>query len=150
MRPKKRILLIDANEVRQSTLRYLLDVKGYRVLSASTKEEALQILVAEDIDCVILRDRSRCQELTDLGDALKAATRLRSGGCEHAPVLFVSAFNDRRADDPYSDQFMWGQHPPSELIFRLRILTSRKRGPAKRPVASVIPDALRIKDQEVA
>lgn len=40
MRPKKHIILIDQNEMRQSILRFLFTNKGWAVLSAATAEAA--------------------------------------------------------------------------------------------------------------
>ena len=44
MRPKKVILCVDDNEQALSVRTFLLETRGYRVITASSSKEALEIL----------------------------------------------------------------------------------------------------------
>ena len=54
MRPKKVILCVDDNEQDLSVLKFMLTTNGYRVLSATTGQEALGIFQENLIDLVLV------------------------------------------------------------------------------------------------
>src|ERR1700750_1781107 len=53
MRPKKTILCVDDNEQALSVRKFLLETRGYRVLIASSSEQALEIFREGGIDLVV-------------------------------------------------------------------------------------------------
>ena len=136
MRPKKVLLLIDSNETTQSTMRFLLEVNGYRVVSAANEAEAMELSSSESVDLTILRDRGRSVALS--------AFALRLKDHLDAPLMFISQHKEQRADDPYYDFIQWEHEQPIEFVKFVRILTSRKRGPKtipdRKPVQRVYPD----------
>lgn len=132
MRPKKVVLLIDSNETSQSTMRFLLEVKGYRVLSATTGEEALEFAAAESISVMLLRDRGRSPKLSALALSLKESNE--------APLMFISQHKESRADDPCYNFIQWERATPTELLAQVKIFAARKSGPPKKPVQAVWRD----------
>lgn len=125
MRPKKIVLLIDSNETTQSTMRFLLETKGYRVLSATTGAEALDFATKESISVMLLRDQGRSEAFSALARDLK--------DCEDAPLIFISRHKENRSDDPCFDIFHWEHALPVELIERVKVCAARKRGPKPAP-----------------
>jgi two-component system response regulator CpxR len=53
MRPKKTILCVDDNEQALSVRKFLLETRGYRVLTASSSEHALELFRDGGIDLVL-------------------------------------------------------------------------------------------------
>src|SRR5208337_1952812 len=53
MRPKKVILCVDDNEQELSVLKFMLATNGYRVVSASTGQEAIGIFAEIQVDLVL-------------------------------------------------------------------------------------------------
>ena len=53
MRPPKIILYVSANEQDLSTMKYMLWTNGYRVLTASTSQEAVAIFTENQVDLVL-------------------------------------------------------------------------------------------------
>jgi two-component system response regulator CpxR len=134
MRPKKTILLIDADETTQSTMRFLLETKGYRVLSAASHEDAQSTVNPLVIDAIVLRDRTQEGVTVDVSRSLKSFAL-------EAPLLVLSARKSRETTDHFADVFLWELAPLTELMERLRVCCQRKRGPKteRKPVQSVLP-----------
>ena len=69
MRPKKKILCVDDNEQALSVRKFVFETKGYRVLPATSAQEALEIFEREgDIDLVVsdlLKPRCSGSELVE-------------------------------------------------------------------------------------
>ena len=53
MRPKKIILCIDDNELELSVLKFMLATNGYRVVSATSGQEAIGIFAETAVDLVL-------------------------------------------------------------------------------------------------
>ena len=53
MRPKKTILCVDDNEQALSVRKFMLETRGYRVLTASSSAQALEIFREGGIDLVL-------------------------------------------------------------------------------------------------
>ena len=53
MRPKKVILCVDDNEQELSVLTFMLATNGYRVVSATTGQEAIEIFADTAVDLVL-------------------------------------------------------------------------------------------------
>ena len=104
MRPKKVILCVDDNEQTLSVRTFLLETRGYRVINASTSQQALEILertVPGTLDLLI-------------------ADLLLPGMAGNALV--------RRA----KQMLPKGAGTAAELLEKIRVLVARKRGPKKQ------------------
>lgn len=137
MRPKKRILLIDANEEHRSVLTFTLKTKGFLVRGAATADEARQAAFEFSPDLVI-----GCWPLatSDLGELLsfihKQNWQVRSlvlcEALREAPALLV-------ADVILLKGFCLSE----QILERAMFLSARKRGPAKfEPVGQRAVDPL--------
>ena len=128
MRPKKTILCVDDNEQVLSVRTFLLETRGYRVLSSLTAQHALELLqqsLPGSVD-LILCDLLMPQ--MDGNELVRRAKQLHPG----LPAMIgsgpVNAF-DRAG---YADAFLpKGACSAAEMIERIRILVARKRGPRK-------------------
>jgi len=136
MRPKKTILCVDDNEQALSARKFMLETRGYRVVSASHSEQAIEVFQECAIDLV----------LSDLimprMDGNELIRRLK----EHSPdvpmVLIsgcVKAFDRANHADAFLPK---GACSPLEILERIRSLMARKRGP-KGPGAHVVRNDFR-------
>ena len=83
MRPKKIILCIDDNEQALSVRKFLLETRGYRVLSALTAEEAMEHFDRGGIDLVI------CDLVMPQTDGNELVRRMKERAPE-VPAMLVS------------------------------------------------------------
>ena len=139
-RPKKVILLVDAKEETLSTRTFLLQTRGYRVLTASSGVQALELLEG----CVPEADDPRrmslliCELLLPGMDGNELARRAKQ---MHGwlPVLIVSAtatgFEQALAADGFLPK---GACSAAELLERVQVLIARKRGPKKQVSQDVV------------
>jgi two-component system, OmpR family, response regulator CpxR len=133
MRPKKTILCVDGNEQVLSVRTYLLDIRGYRVISAGSSQEALEVLersIPGTID-LILSDLLMPQ--MDGNELVRRAKQLHPG----LPAMIVSGTVNSFDRALHADVFLpKGAASAAEMIERIRVLVARKRGP-KKAVAPV-------------
>jgi len=137
MRPKKTILCVDSNEAVLSVRTFLLETRGYRVLSAQTAHQALEHIersVPGSID-LLLCDLLMPQ--MDGNEIVRRAKQLQPG----LPAMIVSgtvtSFDRALAADVFLPK---GAATPAEIIERIRVLVARKRGPKKAtPTLSQTP-----------
>jgi CheY-like chemotaxis protein len=128
MRPKKSILCVESNEQILSVRTFLLETRGYRVLSATTAQEALEILertLPGTID-LLLTDLLLPQ--MDGNELVRRARQLHPA----LPTMIVSgtvtSYDRALAADAFLPK---GASTPAELLERIRVLVARKRGPKK-------------------
>jgi two-component system, OmpR family, response regulator CpxR len=125
MRPKKTILCVDDNEQALSVRKFMLETRGYRVLTALDSERAFELFRGGGIDLV----------LSDLVmprmDGNELIRRLKELAPE-VPAILVSG-SVKSIDRAYrADAFLpKGACSPVELLERIRIMVARKRGPKK-------------------
>jgi CheY-like chemotaxis protein len=139
MRPKKSILCVDDNEQLLSVRKFLLETRGYRVLTATASHDALDILgstVPGTLD-LLLCDLIMPQ--MDGNELVRRAKQLHPG----LPAMIVSgtvtSFDRACAADVFLPK---GACSASEMLERIRILVARKRGPRKAVVGvAVYPQA---------
>jgi two-component system response regulator CpxR len=125
MRPRKTILCVDYNEQTLSVRKFMLETRGYRVLTAVSSQQALELFREGGIDLV----------LSDLVmpsmDGNELVRRLKELAPEVPTILIsgtVKAFD--RAD--HADAFLpKGACSPFEMLDRIRVMVARKRGPKK-------------------
>jgi len=133
MRPKKTILCVDDNEQTLSVRKFLLETRGYRVLTATNGQDAIAQFSSAQIDLV----------LTDLGlpqmDGNALIGHLKEISPE-VPMILTSETVRPGERAHRADAFLAkGCCSPSELIERIRIMSARKRGPRKAPTPTLAP-----------
>jgi CheY-like chemotaxis protein len=135
MRPKKTILCVDDNEQVLSVRTFLLETRGYRIIAAKNAQEALEVLersLPGTLDLVL------CDLLMpqmDGNELVRRAKQLHPG----LPAMIVSGTVNAFDRALHADVFLpKGASSPAEMIERIRILVTRKRGPKKAvtPTAS--------------
>jgi two-component system, OmpR family, response regulator CpxR len=125
MKPKRTILCVDDDERSLSVRKVMLETRGYRVLTCSEPETALEYIRAGGVDLLI----------ADLMMPKMSGAELIARAKEIAPevpmILFSGAVSycaeQSRAD-------VWlpkGSFAAAELLERVRIALVRKRGPKK-------------------
>lgn len=125
MKPKRTILCVDDNEQSLSIRKVLLETRGYRVLTFSKGEEALERFKRGDIDLL----------LTDLNmPGLDGAKLIQAAKaiCPHVPAILLSGKNRLHDHNSQADVFLSkNMYAPAELLERIRVLLIRKRGPKR-------------------
>jgi two-component system response regulator CpxR len=133
MRPKKTILCVDDNEQALSVRQFMLETRGYRVLSTTTPEMALELFFQGGIDLVL------SDLLMPRMDGNELVRRMKEVHPEVPMVLIsgsVKAFERANRADAFLPK---GACSAAELLDRIRLLIARKRGPKK---ASLPPSHL--------
>jgi CheY-like chemotaxis protein len=129
MRPKKVILCVDFDERELSTTKFMLTTNGYRVLTASTPDEALAIFVDQpNIKLVLV------SEYDSLPDAI-STRKLISDLKENRPFVPVILLLDPSAPDVQriAADAMLSKNTCSteQLLVYVREFTKSTRGPRK-------------------
>jgi two-component system response regulator CpxR len=125
MKPKRTILCVDDNEQSLSIRKVMLETRGYRVVTCTSGEEALQRFKKGGVDLV----------LTDLMmpglDGTKLIEEIKSLS-PPTPVILLSGKVKIYDRDSKADVFLpKGMYAPVELLERIRLLLVRKRGPKR-------------------
>jgi two-component system, OmpR family, response regulator CpxR len=125
MRPKKIILCVDDNEQDLSVLKFMLMTNGYRVLAATTGQDAIALFADHQVDLV----------LTDLampnmsGDQLVLKLKQIAS---HVPMVILGDPQKMNGQIHGADALLAKKTcSPQELLERIRIMSARKRGPRK-------------------
>jgi two-component system response regulator CpxR len=137
MRPKKTILCVDDNEQSLSVRKFMLETRGYRVLTAVGSERALEIFREGGIDLVL------SDLIMPYMDGNELIRRMKELAPEVPAILIsgsVKAFDRANRADAFLPK---GACSPVEMLERIRVMVARKRGPKKghglRPlVASMV------------
>lgn len=132
MRPRKVIVLFDENERARRVHGYLLDIKGYRALHASTAAEALELIATHRCDLVMARFLPPLRIASEFAAAVDQVNR-------ELPILFFCDWSKEYISIDGADAFLGNACAPAEILDRVRMLTSRKRGPKKKAVQSIEP-----------
>ena len=125
MRPKKVILCVDDNEQDLSVLKFMLETNGYRVLSASSGQEAVNIFADTLVDLV----------LTDFGmpqmDGALLVNKLKQIA-GHVPMILLGDPQKMAGQMHCADAMLAKKNcSPHELLERVKVMSARKRGPRK-------------------
>lgn len=125
MKPKRTVLCVDDNEQSLSHRKIMLETRGYRVVSCSRGEEALERFKQGGIDLVV----------TDMtmpgldGPHLIAAIKNLS---PQTPAILISGKVRVYDQQSQADVFLAkGMYAPADLLERIRLLLVRKRGPKR-------------------
>ncbi len=130
LRPKKTILCVDDNEQVLSVRTFLLETRGYRVITAHTAQQALEYLENSIPGSVDLLLCDLLMPQMDGNELVRRAKQIHPG----LPAMIVSgtvnAFDRAICADVFLPK---GASSPAEMIERIRVLVARKRGPRKAP-----------------
>ena len=133
MRPKKTILCVDDNETILSVRTFLLETRGYRVLSALCAHDALGILESSLPGSIDLLLCDLLMPQMDGNELVRRAKQLHPG----LPAMIVSGTVNSFDRALCADVFLpKGAASPAEMIERIRVLVARKRGPKKAAAAT--------------
>ena len=125
MRPKKTILCVDDNEQALSVRKFMLETRGYRVLTAVGSEEALEMFREGGIDLVL------SDLIMPYMDGNELIRRMKELAPEVPAILIsgsVKAFDRANRADAFLPK---GACSPVEMLERIRVMVARKRGPKK-------------------
>lgn len=140
MKPKKTILCVDDNEQLLSIRKVILETRGYRVVTANSARQALEIFKAGQIDLVLTDLVMPEVDGTELIDKIKAIS-------PNTPAILFSGKIRIFERDTRADVFLpKGMYAPAELLERIRLLLVRKRGPKRmvpmQPAGTPRPGAI--------
>lgn len=128
MRPKKKILLYDANLVRLRVQEFLLRTRGpYDVRTAETLDGAERIAACVDVAAVVM--------------VLPSATDVRRiAAYRRAPVLAIGPLESLDVSD--AEMVLSPKVPTAMLLRCVGSLAKRKRGPKRKEPVAMSPHAV--------
>ncbi len=125
MRPKKVILCVNHNEQELSVLKFMLSTNGYRVVSASTGQEAIGVFKEAPVDLVLAEFAMPQMTGKQLVERLK-------GIAAHVPMILLGDPQAMSGGLQMADAQLAKKNCTSqELLERIKIMSARKRGPRK-------------------
>jgi two-component system response regulator CpxR len=134
MRPKKTILCVDDNEQVLSVRTFLLETRGYRVISALNAQQALEIVEQSLPGSLDLLLCDLIMPQMDGNELVRRAKQLHPG----LPAMIVSGTVNAFDRALHADVFLpKGACSAAEMIERIRVLVARKRGPKKAATHAV-------------
>ena len=130
MKPKRTILCVDDNEQSLSIRKVLLETRGYRVITCTKGEDALERFKKGGVDLVLTDLIMPGFDGTRLIQEIKALS-------PQTPAILLSGKVRIYDRDTQADVFLpKGMYAPAELLERIRLLLVRKRGPKRVPNSS--------------
>lgn len=128
MRPKKIILCVDDNELELSVLKFMLSTNGYRVLSATTGKEAVELFSENQVDLVLADFAMPQMNGSQLVERLKQIA-------SHVPMVLLGDPQKMESEHHRADAMLAKKNcSPLELLERIKVMSARKRGPRKGSV----------------
>jgi len=128
MRPKKVILCVDDNEQELSVLKFMLATNGYRVLSATSGQEAIGLFAETAVDLVLADFAMPHMNGSQLVERLKQIA-------SHVPMILLGDPQKMIADIHQADALLAKKNcSAQELLERIKLMSARKRGPRKGSV----------------
>jgi two-component system response regulator CpxR len=128
MRPKKVILCVNDNEQELSVLKFMLATNGYRVVSASTGQEAIGIFAETQVDLVLADFAMPQMNGNQLVDRLKQIA-------QHIPMILLGDPHRMGGEIHAADALLAKKNcSAQELLERIKVMSARKRGPRKGSV----------------
>jgi len=125
MKPKRTILCVDDDERSLSIRKVILETRGYRVLTCSEPEAAIDLMKCGGIDLVLTDLMMPKLNGARLIDELKAIS-------PDTPALLFSGSVTCCTEEHLADVWLpKGEFAPMELLERIRVLLIRKRGPKR-------------------
>jgi DNA-binding response OmpR family regulator len=128
MKPKRTILCVDDDERSLSIRKVLLETRGYRVLTCSDPQCAVEVMQRGGVDLLLTDLMMPKINGVTLINQLKAIS-------PETPALLFSGSANSCIEEHLADAWLpKGEFAPMELLERIRVLLIRKRGP-KRAVS---------------
>ncbi|MGB8885883.1 MAG: response regulator [Candidatus Korobacteraceae bacterium] len=125
MKPKRTILCVDDDERSLSIRKVMLETRGYRVLTCTDPECAVERMKLGGIDLVLADLMMPKLSGARLIDRLKAIS-------PETPALLFSGSVNCCTEESLADGWLpKGEFAPMELLERIRVLLIRKRGPKR-------------------
>jgi CheY-like chemotaxis protein len=138
MRPKKKILLIDADEERLSVRRFTLTTNQFKVFSATSAAEALSAARDFEPEVALI--------VWPFDGAARFVEKLRAWA-PFTKTLLLAEGSQAQPEGIVTDMALWGSPSASELLDRLKTLAACKRGPKKMPPAPAMETAVILNSQ---
>lgn len=113
MRPRKILLIVDANADRASVLSYTLDIKGYRCLTANGVEDAVTAFRNCDVSLVLSHDDLVIEKLKHIK--------------RYVPMILFGTETKTIPDAMIDPKRV----TTAELMEYIKVMAQRKRGPKK-------------------
>jgi two-component system response regulator CpxR len=128
LRPKKTILCVDDNEQILSVRTFLLETRGYNVVTASNAQDALDFVRHSLPGALDLLLCDLLMPQMDGNELVRRAKQIHPG----LPAMIVSGTVTSFDRAICADAFLpKGASSAAEMMERIRILVARKRGPKK-------------------
>ena len=125
MRPRKTILCVDDNEQCLSVRKFMLETRGYKVLTALSGQQALEMYQLGGIDLVLSDLIMPGMDGNELIHRMKAIQ-------SDVPMILMSGSVKAYERASHADAFLpKGACSPVEVLERIRVMIARKRGPKK-------------------
>jgi two-component system, OmpR family, response regulator CpxR len=125
MKPKRTILCVDDDERSLSIRKVMLETRGYRVLTCTDPDRAVDMMTLGGIDLVLADLMMPKLSGARLIDRLKAIS-------PDTPALLFSGSVNCCTEESLADGWLpKGEFAPMELLERIRVLLIRKRGPKR-------------------
>jgi two-component system, OmpR family, response regulator CpxR len=126
MRPKKVLLYVDDNEQELSVTKFMLETNGYRVLTATSGQEAISIFnAAPQIDLVLADATMPQMNGRQLVERLK---RMKN----YVPMMLLGDGQAAGGELHVADAMIARKScSTQELLERIKVMSARKRGPRK-------------------
>lgn len=125
MRPKKTILCVDDNEQALAVRKFLLETRGYRVLTAVSAHDAIEVFRNGGVD-LVLGDLIMPQ--MDGNEMVHCMKNI----APEIPMMLLSGTVKAFDRACHADAFLpKGACSPVEMLERIRVMIARKRGPKK-------------------
>jgi two-component system, OmpR family, response regulator CpxR len=125
MKPKRTVLCVDENEQSLSHRKIVLETRGYRVAAFSRGEDAWQRFTEGGIDLVIADTSIAGLDGPQLIAKIKESS-------PSTPAILIASKVRIFDHDSQADVFLAkGMYSPADLLERVRLLLTRKRGPKR-------------------
>jgi two-component system response regulator CpxR len=128
MRPKKIILCVDDNEQELSVTKFMLITHGYKVVSAINGQEAISVFAENPVDLVLADHSMPIMSGGQLVDRLKQMA-------PHVPMILLGDPHRMMGEMHAADALLAKKNcSPLELLEKIKVMSTRKRGPRKGSV----------------
>lgn len=129
MRPRKVILYVDSRESSLSVRRFLLETHGYRVISQTNGNDAINLIHRYHPGAIDLVITTMQLDPTSGDDLARHSKVLRPD----LPVMIIAENRDDYDASTKADIFLTRNKCNStEILERVKCLVARKRGPKKK------------------
>ena len=123
MRPKKKILCVSSEENSLSVMKFFLETNQFRVLEATSADEAGELFITTQVDLVLTDVAIDADEIA----GVSLAKRLKKIN----PYIPIAVIDNGKGSIPegWYDGVINKDCTPFGLLQRIKLMTARKRGP---------------------